>query len=80
MVLVPVATLTQYTVSKPGFFTAVEDGHLWVFRYGSESLREYRESGEPAKCVTRVGGGPMDMTIKSADDETLEAYLAATRQ
>lgn len=43
---------------KAGFVTEVEDGRLWVFKEGSESLAQFREHGEPAKQFTLIGAGP----------------------
>ena len=62
---------------KPGYKTFVEDGRLWVFAEGSDGLKSYLASGEPAKSVTVLGKGPGGMTIKSVDKETIDAYLAA---
>ena len=70
-------TLQAYVAAKPGFATIIEDGRIWVFREGSDGLAEFEKSGEPAKCVTRPGAGPLGMTIKSVDAETIAAYLAA---
>lgn len=63
--------------NRPGFYTKVDDGRLWVFRADSKELAEFMKSGEPAKQVTRIGGGPNGMTIKSVDTETIDAYMAA---
>ena len=63
--------------SKPGFYTEVKDGRLWVLRDGSKDLEEFKQNGELAKQVTRIGAGPNGMTIKSSDAEVIDAYLAA---
>ena len=63
--------------SRSGFVTEVRDGRLWIFREGSKELDEFRTHGELAKSVTRVGSGPNGITIRAADTETLDAYLAA---
>lgn len=70
-------TLQAYLAAKTGFATIIEDGRIWVFHDGSAQLEDYMKNGEPAKCVTRPGAGPLGMTIKSADAETIDAYLAA---
>jgi uncharacterized protein YneR len=70
-------TLLAYVASRPGFRVFVEDERLWVFREGSEGLREYMTSGEPAKSVTLIGAGPRGRTIRSDERETLTAYLAS---
>lgn len=64
----------------PGYVTEIEDGRLWVFKAGSAELEEFKKHGEPAKQFTNVGAGPNGMTIKSADQETLDAYLKAYQQ
>jgi hypothetical protein len=64
-------------VSKPGFYTDVRDGRLWVFRHGSKALEEFKKHGEPAHQVTRIGAGPKGMTIKSSDASVIDEYLAA---
>jgi hypothetical protein len=63
-------TVLEFLAAKPGFATMVEDGRVWVFREGQEM--------EPSeKSVTRVGAGPMGVTLKALDAETLDAYEAA---
>lgn len=63
--------------ARPGFYTQVEEGRLWVFRSGSEELKAFKKDGELAKSVSRIGAGPDGMTIKAPDAETIDAYLAA---
>ena len=70
-------TLTEYLLTRPGFRVELEDGRLWVFREGSAELAQFVEQGEPAKQVVRPAAGPGGITLKSADAETLDAYLAA---
>lgn len=70
-----VACGTSY--SKPGFYTEVKDGRLWVFEEGSKALAEFKKSGEPAKQYTKIGAGPDGMTIKSDDAKVIDKYLAA---
>jgi hypothetical protein len=68
---------TGESLAKPGFYTDVKDGRLWVFREGSKELADYRKHGEPAQQVTRIGAGPKGMTIKSSDTKVIDEYLAA---
>jgi len=68
-------TIDEYTVAQAGYETVIDDGRLWVFRAGSEEATEYHEVGEPAKHVTRPGAGPLGMTIKAPDTDTLDSYL-----
>jgi hypothetical protein len=68
-------TILDYMAAADGFFTKVEDKRIWVFRPGSDDLKEYQKSGEPTKCVIRPGAGPLGMTVKSPDTETIQAYL-----
>jgi hypothetical protein len=63
--------------NKPGFVTEVVDGRLWVFRAGSKDYEEFKKGGEPARMVSRVGGGPKGMTIRAVDAKTIDEYLAA---
>jgi hypothetical protein len=70
-------TITEYLVAQDGFVTFVVDDRIWVFLPGSEALAESEASGEPGKCAIRPGAGPLGMTVKSADAETIEAYLKA---
>lgn len=63
--------------ARPGFFTAIKDGRLWVLREDSQALAEFRRRGEPAKSTTRIGAGPMGMSIRAVDSETTIKYLAA---
>ena len=60
---------------KPGFTTMEDDGRLWVFKTGSEDLAAYKESGDLAKRVTRIGAGPEGMTLMAPDADVLDAYL-----
>ena len=64
-------------LSRPGFYTEVRNGRLWVFREGSPALEEFKKQGEPAHQVTRVGAGPRGMTIKSSEGAVIDEYLAA---
>ena len=50
------ACASTASFNKPGFYTEVRDGRLWVFREGSKELEEFKKQGEPAHQVTRVGG------------------------
>jgi hypothetical protein len=75
--LVLLAACATTSVSKPGFYTQVKEGRLWVFREGSKELEEFKKHGEPAKQVTRIGAGPNGMTIRSSDASVIDAYLAA---
>ncbi|MBI1372617.1 MAG: hypothetical protein GC159_07630 [Phycisphaera sp.] len=61
-------TAIEYLAAKDGFVTKVEEGRLWVFKSGGDM-----EMSE--KHVTRVGAGPMGMTIKALDKDTIETYL-----
>lgn len=61
---------------KPGFYTQIEDGRLWVFKEGSKELEQFKAHGEPAVNVSRIGEGPEGMTLKAPSQEVLEAYLA----
>lgn len=70
-------TILSYLTACEGFETFVEDDRLWVFRVGSEELDEYKQNGELAKHVTRIGEGPQGMTIKAPDGDTIDAYLQA---
>ncbi|WP_312450161.1 hypothetical protein [Stutzerimonas nitrititolerans] len=65
---------------KPGFVTEVEDGRLWVFREGSQELKDFEASGEPAKQFSDIGSGPNGMTVKAADEKTLKDYLETLKK
>lgn len=68
-------TIDAYVTAKSGFVTKIVDGRLWVFREGAKELEAFAEGGELAKHVIRPGAGPLGMTIKSPDAETIDAYL-----
>jgi hypothetical protein len=68
---------TAKDLNKPGYATEIKDGRLWVFRDGSKELAEFRQRGEPAHIVTRIGAGPNGMTIRSSEVEIIDGYLAA---
>ena len=65
------------SLKKPGFFTKVVNGRLWVFREGSDALNEFQSSGEPGKNVTMIGEGPNGLTISSSDRAVIIDYLVA---
>lgn len=70
-------TIDLYIAAKSGFETSIVDGRLWIFKSDATELEEFKSNGELAKSVTRVGAGPGGMTIRSADSETIDAYLTA---
>jgi len=70
-------TLKAYNASATGFIARYVDGHLWVFREGSQAYHTIASGGELAKHVTRMKNlNGSIVTIKAADTETLDAYLA----
>jgi hypothetical protein len=69
-------TLHEYLTARDGFVTKFEDGRLWVFRTGAEELAAFERDGELAKHVIRPAAGPLGLTVKAPDVETLDAYLA----
>ncbi len=72
------STIIEYVVTREGFFTQLDgDGRLWVFRADSPELASYLAAGKPAKHVVRPGAGPLGLTLKAVDVETLDAYQAA---
>jgi hypothetical protein len=79
LTLIACATMEPSGASyaKPGFFTEVKDGRLWVFREGSKDLKEFKETGELTRMVTRIGAGPKGITIRAADAKDIDDYLAA---
>jgi len=70
------ATIKAWLVATAGYETYIDDGRLWIFEPGSEALAEYLQVGEPAKHVTRIGVGPMGMTVKAPDGKLIDSYLA----
>lgn len=68
-------TLAGYCVAKKGFDTRIVDGRLWVFAAGSKELGQFEKTGELAKHVVRPSAGPLGMTIKAPDVETIDSYL-----
>lgn len=72
-------TILSYAVAREGFTTHVRENRIWVFRPGSKELAEFEKSGEPAKSVTRPGVGPMRMTVKGPDANTITEYVCTKR-
>ncbi len=71
-------TIVEYVVAQPGFLTEIDkDGRLWVLRVGSPEHEAYLEKGKPAQQVIRPGAGPLGLTVKSVDLDTIDAYLEA---
>jgi hypothetical protein len=63
--------------SKPGFFTHVHDGRLWVLKEGDKDIELVSKNKEPKVVVTRIAAGPNNMTVKSNSAEVIDAYLAS---
>ena len=68
-------TILEYLTVQTGFFTQIVDGRLWVFKLGSDELAEFQSIGEPAKYVIRPTAGPLGMTLKGPDSNTIDTYL-----
>ena len=89
MTTTPVVNATQApaddTVSmsakyaRPGFAVYEQDGRLWVFDMDSEHHDEFRRVGEPAKSVTKIGVGPNGMTVRGAESDVVDSYVAAVK-
>jgi len=73
-------TLVLYVAAQDGFETILEEGRLWVFRAGCKELDEFKKQGELARHITRIHAGPMRLTVKAPDGETIDAYLKARGQ
>lgn len=73
----PALALAESPHDKPGYYTEVKDGRLWVFQEGSKELQQFKEHGEPSVNVSRIGEGPEGMTLKGPSQEVLDAYLSA---
>jgi sugar lactone lactonase YvrE len=70
-------TIVAYLVATEGFHTKVDsDGRVWVFVEGSDAHQDFVANGKPARHVIRPGAGPLGLTLKSVDFETLDAYIA----
>ncbi|MCC5843549.1 MAG: hypothetical protein JJU05_04785 [Verrucomicrobia bacterium] len=68
--------LEAYIAAKPGFYTRVIDGRLWVFPEGHADHKAYLENGLPVRQVRRIAAGPLGMTVISTEVEHIDAYLA----
>jgi hypothetical protein len=62
--------------AKPGFFTHVHDGRLWVLKEGDKDIAVVSKNQEPKVVITRIGVGPKGMTVKSNDGKVIDEYLA----
>ena len=67
--------ISEYAAAAPGFTTIVADNRIWVFEPGSKDIDDFRARGEPAKHVTRPAAGPLRMTVKGPDFDTINDYL-----
>jgi len=61
--------------AKSGFVTEEKEGRLWIFRWGSKELSDFRKKGELAKFVTKIGAGPGGATVHAPDLQTIYDYL-----
>lgn len=64
--------------AKPGYFTHIHDGRLWVFKEGDKDIELVAKNKEPKVVVTRIATGPSNMTVKSNNAAVIDAYLGAT--
>lgn len=60
-----------------GFMVFDVDGRYWVFKDPSDALAAFRDVGEPAERVTKVGVGPQGRTLMSDDAAVIDDYLKA---
>jgi len=67
----------QASHAKPGYFTHVHDGRLWVLKEGDKDVELVAKNKEPKLVVTRIAAGPNNMTVKSNDAAVIDAYLGA---
>ena len=73
-------TILEYIAAADGFVTGIEDGRVWVFAPGSDAAAAFLAEGKyPAKHITRIAAGPNGMTVRSPDQDVINAYLRATR-
>ncbi|MBN1417810.1 MAG: hypothetical protein JXP34_03490 [Planctomycetes bacterium] len=77
MTAAPAPSTSTVKIEKPGFYTKIKDGRLWVFREGSKELETFLANGDYPLQVVRPGAGPNGMTIKGPDAATIDAYMAA---
>ena len=71
-------TINAYLQAKPGFATRLDQrGHLWVFKAGSKALADYDSKGAPAVHNVRPLAGPERITMKEAEEGTIDAFLKA---
>lgn len=67
--------IEAYLVAQPGYVTKIVDGRLWVLRADCAELKEFAGNSDLAKHVTKIGAGPLGMTVKSPDAETIDSYM-----
>ncbi|MCX8083620.1 MAG: hypothetical protein N3C60_01685 [Calditerrivibrio sp.] len=68
---------SKYKFDRPGFKTKIVDNRLWVFKEGDKEYAKFEKDGELAKHVTLPLAGPLKVTIKAPDKETVDEYLKA---
>jgi uncharacterized protein (TIGR03000 family) len=75
-------TVVEFLLTQDGFETVLEKdgGRVWVFKKGSKEFVAFKKDGELAKHIVRIKAGPMGMTIKAADAETIDAYMKAYKK
>ncbi len=69
--------VVAYLAAKPGYHTEVKNGRVWVFREGSEDHDRYLAEGEPGKCYTAIGVGPLGATVRSESKDHVAGWLTA---
>jgi hypothetical protein len=71
-------TILDYIAAKPGFYTKVIDGRVWVFKGATPELMEFLAMGPSDKHSTKVGAGPGGMTVKAPNSKVITEYVIAT--
>lgn len=68
-------TILRYVGSKPGFVVIVDDGLYGSFPPAARIGRVLRQAPSQRNSSSVPEPGPLGMTVKSTDGETLDAYL-----
>lgn len=69
-------TYIKYIAEKDGFWTEMKDGRLWILEKGTEAYEHMMNDGDIAKNITMIGKGPMGVSIRSYDKETVLKWAA----
>jgi putative transposon-encoded protein len=70
-------TTRAYLAAKEGFATKIKNNRVYVVKLDSKNNHDGMVEIPEKEIITKIGAGPMGMTVRSDSVATISAYLAA---